>query len=132
MWEVQNNVIDESTHLDIQNRIIKKGGGDMDNLVARIIKVRREGRNGGGEEGTMLIAILQDNAAKLEGSHSSVFLRKLRGPQADRRGQDTIPRETITQLSRNTFMYGNYAQLRRHLTCVRHFKKAEPIVASCT
>ena len=36
-------MIDESTHLDIQNRIIKKGGGDMDNLVARIIKVRREG-----------------------------------------------------------------------------------------
>ena len=35
-------MIDESTHLDIQNRIIKKGGGDMDNLVARIIKVRRE------------------------------------------------------------------------------------------
>ena len=62
-------MIDESTHLDIQNRIIKKGGGDMDNLVARIIKVRREGRNGGGEEGTMLIAILQDNAAKLGGSH---------------------------------------------------------------
>ena len=65
-------MIDESTHLDIQNRIIKKGGGDMDNLVARIIKVRREGRNGG-EEGTMLIAILQGNAAKLGGSHSSVF-----------------------------------------------------------
>ena len=61
-------MIDESTHLDIQNRIIKKGGGDMDNLVARIIKVRREGGNGGGE-GTMLIAILQDNAAKLGGSH---------------------------------------------------------------
>ena len=67
-------MIDESTHLDIQNRIIKKGGGDMDNLVARIIKVRREGGNGGGE-GTMLIAILQDNAAKLGGSYCSVFLR---------------------------------------------------------
>ena len=67
-------MIDESTHLDIQNRIIKKGGGDMDNLVARIIKVRREGRNGGGEEG-MLIAIHQDNATKLGGCYCSVFLR---------------------------------------------------------
>ena len=84
-------MIDESTHLDIQNRIIKKGGGDMDNLVARIIKVRREGRSGGG--GTMLIAILQDNAAKLGGSYCVGFLRQLKGLQTDRLGQGASPRE---------------------------------------